>query len=399
MDATEAHARMRNAARRLRRLFRLSVPDAPGLVFFGGEAEPVALDSRLAGLPIGNLAGSGLTTRQAFESCVGEGIEYLSQFLRADDPIVTAPSGETADGKGTEARQFIAGAFDARNRPAGWIATRRMTDDAEAWFPIELCLRTARRDLSLPFKLSTGCAAGATLADATLRAMLELIERDAVALWWRGGRRGRPIAANSETASTAAALLAELRQGCDTRKTWLLDITTDIRIPVVVAVSADADGYGCACGFASRLTRVEAVRAAIFEMCQAELGLHVAAAKQHDGGDAALNDNDRRILRRGTELDARRCALMLPTGAEEPEAPSVPTEGEVALQHVIDRFDRLGVMAYLLDLTRVEFGIPVVRVLAPHLQLEPCAIVGERLARTIHETGGGAIHTGGLPLL
>ena len=390
---------MLNAAGRLRRVFQLPVPDAPGLVFFGGEADPAALDSRLAGLPLGNLAGSGLTTDQAFESCVGEGIEYLSQFLRADDPIVTAPSGETADGKDAEARQFIAGVFDARNRPTAWIATRRMADGMEAWFPIELCLRTAKRDVSPPFKLSTGCAAGATLADATLRAMLELIERDALALWWRGGRRGRPIAANSATARTAAALLAQLRQGCDRRDTWLLDITTDIGIPVVVAVSADADGYGCACGFASRLTRVEAARAAIFEMCQVELGQHVVAVKRHSDGDAALSDDERRILRRGTELDARRCALMQPAGADAPETAAAPSEAEVALQHVVDRFDRLGIMAYLLDLTRVEFGIPVARVLAPHLQLEPCAIIGERLARAIRETGGGAVHTSGLPLL
>jgi ribosomal protein S12 methylthiotransferase accessory factor len=37
--------------------------------------------------------------------------------------------------------------------------------------------------------------------------------------------------------------------------------------------------------------------------------------------------------------------------------------------------------------------------LAPGLQLEPCEIVGARLARVIAETGGGAIHHGGMPLL
>ena len=39
----EGRARMLRAAARFRRLFLLSVPDAPGLVFFGGEADPAAL--------------------------------------------------------------------------------------------------------------------------------------------------------------------------------------------------------------------------------------------------------------------------------------------------------------------------------------------------------------------
>jgi hypothetical protein len=36
---------------------------------------------------------------------------------------------------------------------------------------------------------------------------------------------------------------------------------------------------------------------------------------------------------------------------------------------------------------------------APGLQPEPCTIVSERLARAINATGGGAVHTAGVPLL
>jgi len=39
----EARSRMLRAAARLRRLFLLPVPDAPGLIFFGGEADPAML--------------------------------------------------------------------------------------------------------------------------------------------------------------------------------------------------------------------------------------------------------------------------------------------------------------------------------------------------------------------
>src|SRR3981189_1401721 len=65
-------ARMLRAAARLRRLFLLPVPDAPGLVFFGGEADPAARGKQPEGPPPASLAGSGLSPQKAFQTCVGE---------------------------------------------------------------------------------------------------------------------------------------------------------------------------------------------------------------------------------------------------------------------------------------------------------------------------------------
>jgi hypothetical protein len=60
------------------------------------------------------------------------------------------------------------------------------------------------------------------------------------------------------------------------------------------------------------LTLAEAARAAIFELCQVELGLHVIAAKRQESGDAALSENDCRKLRRGAQFDPRNCRLLQP---------------------------------------------------------------------------------------
>ena len=175
--------------------------------------------------------------------------------------------------------------------------------------PLDNCYRQhiTEQDFKPPLRLSSGCAAGVTREDATLRGLLELIERDAVALWWRGGRRGRAVAPDSEAASGAAALLAQARQGQGHRTSWLLDITTDVEIPVVAAMSTDPDGYGFVVGFGARLNLADAARAAVFELCQVELGLHVVAAKRRESGDAAMNESDRRQLRRGA-FDTRKCA-------------------------------------------------------------------------------------------
>jgi ribosomal protein S12 methylthiotransferase accessory factor len=400
----EGRARMLRAAARLRRLFLLPVPDAPGLTFFGGEADPATLGKSYAGLPIGNLAGSGLTSQRAFESSVGEGVEYLSQFLSADDPIefgTLATYGHSSD---ADVSRFITEALATgsvgADRSIAWASASRLSDGAHMRFPLDLCFRrrASEQDFTPPLKLSSGCAAGVTVEAATLRALLELIERDAVALWWRGGRRGRSLAPEGEAAVAAAGLLAEVRQAKADRRTWFLDITTNVDIPVVVALSSRADGFGFAFGFGARLTLAEAARAAIFELCQVELGQHVVAAKRRESGDDALNESDRRQLRRGM-FDTRECRLLQPEtdrGDSPTGSQGVPASG---LPQAIERLEAHGIAAYAIDLTRRELGIPAIRVLAPALQLEPCHIVGPRLARKIDQTGGGATHHGGMPLL
>jgi ribosomal protein S12 methylthiotransferase accessory factor len=401
--AAGERARILRAAAKLRRVFLLPVPDAPAVVFFGGEADPAVLGQ--TGSPIGSLSGSGLSPQRAFEACVGEGIEYLSQFVQTRDAVAWGAFDEYGGPYDADARRFIAallaaGEVDA-SRAIAWAPARRLSDGTEVFFPLDVCCRRPpqQQDFTPPLKLSTGCAAGATVAAATLRAVLELIERDAVALWWRGGRRGRSIAPGSAAGRVAAELLAEARQGKRDRQSWALDLTTDVGIPAVAALSRSADGYGFAFGFAARLSLEEAVRAAIFELCQVELGQHVVAAKRNESGDDALNESDRRQLRRGTLFDTRYCALLQPEGEADSLPLAVPDDPVSGLEHVLARLSALGIVAYRLDLTRPEFSVPVIRVLAPGLQLEPCQIVGERLAGIIHETGGGGAHNGGLQLL
>jgi ribosomal protein S12 methylthiotransferase accessory factor len=66
---------------------------------------------------------------------------------------------------------------------------------------------------------------------------------------------------------------------------------------------------------------------------------------------------------------------------------------------IVERLERLGIDTFCIDLTRQRFAVPVVRVVAPGLQLEPSEIVTARLQDAIAQTGGGATYTGGVPLI
>ncbi len=331
---------------------------------------------------------------------MGEGIEYLSQFAQDDDPLNSGDIATFGDSLDPATLDFVRAVLSAcrvpADQPVDWIPVQRLADGAACWYPADLCLRRAVPDFVPPLKLSTGCAAGETRQAAMRHALLELIERDAVALWWRGGRRGQGIVPDSRPGRAAAALLARLRSGRDGRRTVLLDITTDLGVPVVAAFSTRAGGYGFALGMGARATLAEAAEAAIFEMCQSELSLHVIAAKRAQSGQAALNESDLRQDARAALLDPRACLLLRPSdaAATAPEA----LAGD-PVQTITQRLAERGIIVYTLDLTRPRFGVPVIRVIAPGLQYKPCDIIGPRLARAIAETGGGRQYNGGIALL
>ena len=345
-----------------------------------------------------SLIGSSDVLEDAFAACVAEGIERLSTVERAGDAVTLPHSAETLARIMPAARELIDLLLGTSRRPAtGWMAARMLSDNGEALVPADWCLRRAEQGpLRQPgTALSTGVAAGRTFKSAATHALLELIERDAAALWWIGGRRGRPLALDDPASHAASSLLSTLRAGTSRRATWLLDITTDLDIPCIAAVSVKEDGFGLCCGLAARLTRAEAARAAILEMCQIELGLLLAHAKQHAGHTLAPADHIH--LARAERIDADSCALLHPTGSPRP-ADVIPAPAD-ALAHLAKALDRGQITAALVDLTRPDFAIPVVRAIAPQLQPMPGARVTARLARTMAATGGGSSWTGGTALL
>jgi ribosomal protein S12 methylthiotransferase accessory factor len=274
-----------------------------------------------------------------------------------------------------------------------WLPATRLSDGYAVNLPADFCLRrpAARRALEPPFLLGSGAAAGATLEAATLHAVLELVERDALGLWWRGGKRG--VAVDPEL-SEFDLTIGALRRGRRDRETWLLDITTDIGAPCIVAISCTPQGTEFAFGAAARLTVAEAARVAILEACQLELAYDLVRRKARERGEAALNAADRRHLARANAINAKTCELVQPI-AEKRDTPQGPRTS----RELVARAAHLGIEFYRVDLTRPPEAIPAVRVLAPTLQPEPSQICGERLRATIEQTGGGDAHTGGAQLL
>jgi ribosomal protein S12 methylthiotransferase accessory factor len=223
---------------------------------------------------------------------------------------------------------------------------------------------------------SSGCAAGETVPAATLAAVLELVERDATGRWWYGGRRRPPI--SPDVAGLPAALAGFLMGRA--RQTVLFDITTDIGIPVVAAVSAEADGRDVALGFAARLDAPAAATSAATEMLQMEVALEAARELGREAADWWTWR--RRVTMALPPLDAAGrlppARLGTTRSATAPIAADRRVTGRLAdgrdtrpppdgLAAVLAALDRAAIPLWTLELTRPSIGVPVVRALSTAL--------------------------------
>jgi ribosomal protein S12 methylthiotransferase accessory factor len=114
-----------------------------------------------------------------------------------------------------------------------------------------------------------------------------------------------------------------------------------------------------------------------------EMSAPLAEAKRAEAGDGALNDADRRHLRRAA-FAATECDLLFPNGVTEAEVDGSAHDFE----DLIGRLASRGVPLFLFDMTRADVGVSVVRALSPALQPFTAAVSSERLKRVQAEGDG-----------
>ncbi|MGW4065378.1 TOMM precursor leader peptide-binding protein [Amycolatopsis sp. NPDC004747] len=307
----------------------------------------------------GNFQGDELRIRGTYEELAGEAVHPNECMLFADRQYAGRAAWNAAHG----AFQRVGEPFD----PAAvtdwtpvWSLSgrRRLLPTSQLYYgtPSASSARGVRAD-------SNGSAAGSSLEDAILQGALELVERDAVALWWYN----RTPMAGVDLASFADPWLEEMsgNYAAIGRELWVLDLTSDLGIPVAAALSRRTDGprEEIMLGFGAHLDPRIAVRRAVTELNQM---LPIVQAGSDD-----LDDPDaRRWLAYATV--ANQPYLRPAAGQRMRTAadfgfvnrPDVRDDVE-ALNRV---FEGAGLELLVLDQTRPDVGIPVVKVLAPGIR-------------------------------
>jgi oxazoline/thiazoline synthase len=323
-------------------------------------------------------AGRGITPAQARAAALCEALERYSGFFRGTESRITASwrdLGEAAvhpnDCLRISERQFagreawnrldlpynwLPEPFD-EERPVEWAPAWSLTGRRFRWLPAAYCFydypwpderRFCRAD-------SNGCAAGSCLEEAILQGVLEIVERDAVALWWYN-RVPRPgIRLDSFEQPYFTALQEWL--GSLGREIRVLDVTTDLGIPAFVAISREVPHRpgDFILGAGAHLDPAVAVARAVTEVNQFLPGF--------------LAGRDRRIL----SDDPGAAAYLIP----DPDVPprgagdfadlSLPDLRE-EVELCVERARACGLEVLVVDQTREDVGLPVARVVVPGMR-------------------------------
>ena len=146
-----------------------------------------------------------------------------------------------------------------------WSPVWSLTDNEPRYVPTAYCYYGYSRKHQTWFARadSNGCAAGRSKEEAILQGFMEIVERDNIALWWYN-RLQRPAV---DLVSFGDPYFEQLRDYYQMlhRDLWVLDITSDLPIPIFAALSRRCDGtvediiWGFGAHFDARLAILRAL--------------------------------------------------------------------------------------------------------------------------------------------
>jgi ribosomal protein S12 methylthiotransferase accessory factor len=337
-------------------------------------------------------AGKGITDLQARASGLCEALERHSGVFRGDEPRRRArftdlgdsaihpndcmrfSDRQFADRAAWNARkssfQFVPVSFDPQAE-VEWTPLWSLTRQEVRYLPTALCYFAYPEPDEKFFCIgcSNGCAAGNTLEEAILQGFLELVERDAVACWWYSRVR-RPAV---DLGSFGEPYLAQLSGylGERGRDLWVLDLMNDLGIPVCAALSRRTDGpERIMLGLGAHLDSRIAVLRAVTELNQMLAWVLPGENGKQPARTDVLDDLETLDWLQNATLE-NQPYLVPEAGAQRPAAafPRQWTEDvkdDVLLcQAVVERH---GLEMLVLDQTRSDIGLPVVKVVVPGLR-------------------------------
>jgi bacteriocin biosynthesis cyclodehydratase domain-containing protein len=339
-------------------------------------ARPETVGELKAGLSGGSF-GKGSTADQGEASALMEAIERYSGSFQGDEIRVTRrftdfPAGDAilpndvrlfsdaqyrgmwAPTTGPDEVAAMSAPFDL-SAEIEWSPVWSLRDERFKYLPTSLLYFFYKGPGGEIPADSNGCAAGNTLEEAIVQGFLELVERDAYAIWWYN----RLQRAGMDLSQIDDAYVRELQiQLAETgRRLWVLDVTSDLGIPSFVAVthwtenSQERIEFGSGAHFDTRI----AVLRAMTELNQF-LSIGLMGGRSQDDSELRLGDHP----------------YLAPSGNPLIRPDLTSKFGRLDKREQVMTCVRLakreGLDFLVLDQTRPDIEVPVVRVIVPGLR-------------------------------
>ena len=338
-------------------------------------------------------AGKGSTREQSEASALCEAVERYSGAFHGDEIRVRKRFVEFAGGEEAihpnDAQLFSdnqlddAKSINAKGHPYNIVPPRLDPDAGIDWTPVWSLTQERHRYLptsmlySMPAEQrgpsdliadSNGCAAGNTLEEAILQGFYELAERDAFAIWWYNRLRVPAVdlsGFDDEYLASAADHYARYE-----RDLWMLDVTSDIGVPAFVALSRRPDAktediiYGAGAHADPRIAALRAV---------CELNQCLTWLPRPGSGAGRPMIDDPLALWWWKTARLADCSWLAPAADVSPrKAASYPviesTDAREDVEHCRGLVEAKGMEFLVLDQTRPDIGMPVVRVIVPGMR-------------------------------
>jgi ribosomal protein S12 methylthiotransferase accessory factor len=337
--------------------------------------------------------GSGATVHEARAAAIGEAVERYSACIVDPDAFVVGSARELGDRAVDPARfalfsetQYHTGDFPYvpfdRDTRFAWIEGVSLPDSRPAWLPAQL-VHLAGHESEPPLcrTTSSGLACHASVGDATLAALLELLERDAFMITWKA-RLSWPLLDWGGHERLTDFERAFLRP---TGLQWrAIDLSPFWDLPIVAAVVRGGETLGV--GAAAAVTVERAVTKALDEATRVHTWALALRAQGQGAPPAEEIEEFDDHIRFYADPRNTPCVRFLDGSPRLRRVESVPTirgaTAEARIATICRRLARRGVIAYAVDVTAPdvrEAGLAVVRVVAPEL----CALDVEHRARLL----------------
>jgi thiazole/oxazole-forming peptide maturase SagD family component len=326
---------------------------------------PVAMGSTATPGGLRIVSGCAASEAEATLRCIAEGIERHALQYAQDDEQRSGRSDPPAGG--VQAEQLLPRPWIEANgrclapiaRP--WLAADWTSDGRPRLVPLAHVLLgyPGRAEEGWPPADTNGAACGADPLDATRRALLELIERDAVGIWWHR-RQACPSFAVASLGDPWLQAVSDWLWGHG-RCLWFLDIASDLGVPVVAAVSCDRSLGRLILGTGAGATPADAARAALAEHCLMLVNTQAIQQRSSDPG------HERTAATRLLNWHLRSSAHRQPHLFPDPTTPERPAPRSLSLPDLLDRLACCGFYAMSFRRGGPSAPLSVVRCVVPGL--------------------------------
>ncbi|MBQ4847100.1 TOMM precursor leader peptide-binding protein [Pseudoalteromonas sp. MMG005] len=337
--------------------------------FFQVPRRPLSFDSKTP-LPVFwySSMGKGITPMQSKVSALSEGIERLASQYQGDEPTHLATPPKNSDkyilpqqlSPFSDAQyQHFSSKSNAQHNlysiqpydgdtPLHWSPVWSLVTHKQCFVPTSFCYdHCPFEDQKYSRFYHNGGAAGNTLEEALLQGFLEIIERDAIAIWWYNQVPRNSVCLKGINNELSLQLSNTLEQHCDY---WVLNITTDFNVPVFAAVAHNKITEQFSLGFGCHIDPTIAIHRALTELCQIFEIRH---------NHTAPFDFD--------EITNKDFLFPLQYSAESTNEIRRPYNSDICddIQHLLDCAKSLTLDVLVLNYTRPDMCLHTVKVIIP----------------------------------